>query len=74
MFWKLLQIVTFFGVGFTGIYYQWTPNGLVLGLVSALCALAVTVLLGDFFWLVGWCRKRLLRLLGEERAKKRLLP
>jgi hypothetical protein len=74
MFWKLLQIVTFFGVGFTGIYYQWTPNGLVLGLVSALCALAVTVLLGDFFRLVGWCRKRLLRLLGEERAKKRLLP
>ena len=74
MFWKLLQIVTFFAVAFTGIYYQWTPNGLVLGLVSGLCALAVTVLLGDFFRLVGWCRKRLLPVLGEKRPDQRLLP
>jgi hypothetical protein len=79
MFWKLLQIVTFFGVGFTGIYYQWTPNGLVLGLVSAICALAVTVLLGDLFRIVRRCwvngyAKRSLLVGGEKRPKKRLLP
>ena len=39
MWWKLLQLVVFLAVSFTGIYYQWTPNGLVLGLVAAICAL-----------------------------------
>jgi hypothetical protein len=73
MMWRLLQLVTFFAVAFTGIYYQWTPNGLVLGLVAATCAFGVTVLLGDFGRLVRWCRKRL-TILGEKRANERLLP
>jgi hypothetical protein len=69
--WKLLQIVVFFSVAFTGIYYEWTPNGLVLGLVSATCAFAVTVLLGDFFRLIRWSKKRL-TILADKRAQKRL--
>jgi hypothetical protein len=73
MMWRLIQIVTFFAVAFTGIYYQWTPNGLVLGLVAATCAFGVTVLLGDFGRLVRWGRKRL-SVLGEKRANERLLP
>jgi len=52
MWWKLLQLVVFLAVSFTGIYYEWTPNGLVLGIVAATCAFAATVLLGDFFRLV----------------------
>lgn len=59
--WKLLQLVVFLSVYFTGIYYEWTPNGLVLGIVAATCAFATTVLLGDFFRLVRWARKRIAR-------------
>jgi hypothetical protein len=42
-----------FGEGLsTGIYYQWTPNGLVLGIVAVTCAFGATVLLGDLFRLL----------------------
>ena len=58
MWWKLLQLTVFLSVSFTGIYYEWTPNGAALGIVAATCAFAVTVLLGDFFRLVRWTRKR----------------
>lgn len=67
MWWKLLQLSVFLAVSFTGIYYEWTPNGLVLGIVSATCAFAVTVLLGDFFRLVRWTSKKLRPILGEKR-------
>lgn len=70
--WKLLQIVVFFAVSFTGIYYQWTPNGLVLGIVAATCAFAATVLLGDFFRLVRWFAKKLRPILSQQRANDRL--
>jgi hypothetical protein len=43
--WKLLQLVVFLSVYFTGIYYEWTPSGYVLGLLSIGAALAVTLLL-----------------------------
>jgi hypothetical protein len=48
-FWRLLQVTVFLTVAFTGVYYEWTPSGLVLGLVAGLASLAVTVLLGDLF-------------------------
>ncbi len=67
MWWKLLQLSVFLAVSFTGIYYEWTPNGLVLGIVAATCAFAVTVLLGDLFRLVRWTRKKLRTILGEKR-------
>lgn len=43
--WKLLQLVVFLSVYFTGIYYEWTPNGYVLGVLSFLAALFATLLL-----------------------------
>ncbi len=72
MWWKLLQLVVFLAVSFTGIYYQWTPNGLVLGLVAGICAFGATVLLGDFFRLVRWTSKKLGLVLRQERANERL--
>lgn len=72
MWWKLLQLVVFLAVSFTGIYYQWTPNGLVLGLVAGFCAFGVTVLLGDFFRLIRWSSKKLRLVLGKQSADQRL--
>ena len=72
MWWKLLQLVVFLAVSFTGIYYQWTPNGLVLGLVAGVCAFGATVLLGDFFRLVRWSSKKLRLVLGKQSADQRL--
>lgn len=43
--WKLFQLVVFVSVYFTGIYYEWTPNGYVLGVLAFLAALLATVLL-----------------------------
>lgn len=57
MLWKLLQLTVFFGVACTGIYYQWTPNGLLLSIVAGLAALAVTVLLSNLFRFLSWCFK-----------------
>lgn len=43
--WKLFQISVFLTVMFTGIYYEWTPNGYVLSVLAFLAALLATVLL-----------------------------
>lgn len=72
MWWKLLQLVVFLAVSFTGIYYQWTPNGLVLGLVAGICAFGATVLLSDFFRLIRWSSKKLRPVLGHKRPDERL--
>ena len=69
MLWKLLQFSVFTAVMFTGIYYEWTPNGFVLSLVSATCAFAVTVLLGDLFRFLSWLRLKLRPLLGKQGAQ-----
>lgn len=69
--WYLLQIAVFIAVMFTGIYYEWTPNGLVLAVIAALCAFGTTVLLGDFARFLSWGGKKL-RLLREKRANDRL--
>jgi hypothetical protein len=69
--WRLLQLTVFIAVAFTGIYYEWTPNPLVLGVIAAVCAFGATVLLGDLFRFLSFCRKKL-RLLREHRADERL--
>jgi hypothetical protein len=43
MWWYLLQSSVMIAVGWTGIYYQWTPNGYLLGLISIGAAWLVTV-------------------------------
>jgi hypothetical protein len=72
MWWKLLQLTVFLAVSFTGIYYEWTPNGLVLGLVAATCAFAVTVLLGDLFRFLAWAFKPRSATLAKKGDKGRL--
>lgn len=43
--WKPFQLSIFMAVYFAGIYYEWTPNGYVLGVLSFLAALLATVAL-----------------------------
>ena len=57
--WKLFQLMVFFAVYFTGIYYQWTPNGYVLGLLSVGAAFFSTLLLTGAFDL--WKRATLVK-------------
>lgn len=45
--WKLFQIAVFIGVTFAGVYYEWTPNGYLLGLIGWLSAYFSTVLLSS---------------------------
>lgn len=47
--WKLFQLTVFFAVYFTGIHYEWTPNGYVLGLLSVGAAFFATLLLSGAF-------------------------
>ncbi len=72
MFWKLLQIFVFFAVAFTGIHYQWTPNGLVLGIVAGFAAFGVTVLLGDLFRFLSWLRFKARAVLAHQGQNKSL--
>jgi hypothetical protein len=70
MLWRLLQLAVFFAVFLTGVYYEWTPNGLVLTSVAALCAFGATVFLGDFFRLVRWSRKKGRAILSQQGAQQ----
>jgi len=74
MLWRLLQLTVFVAVMFTGVYYKWTPNGLVLGLIAATCAFAATVLLGDLFRLSRWTRNLFRAAHGKHRADNSLPP
>lgn len=49
MLWKFLQIAIFLAVTFTGIYYEWTPNGYVLSLLAVGAAFFTTLLLSWAF-------------------------
>lgn len=45
--WKLFQISVFLTVMFTGIYFEWTPNGYVLSLLSIGAAFFATMILSE---------------------------
>jgi hypothetical protein len=70
--WKLFQLVVFLAVSFAGIYWQWTPNGLALGIVALIATMIATAILGDLFRLVRWAVKKLRPVLSEQRTKQRL--
>ena len=67
--WKLFQMVVFLSVSFTGIYYEWTPNGYVLGLLSIGAAFFATLILSQ---LLSWTFKARDALLRQQRANDRL--
>ena len=43
--WLLAQMAIMIAIGWTGIYYKWTPNGYLLGLLAVGGAFVVTWLL-----------------------------
>ena len=65
---KLFQLVVFFGVACTGIYYEWTPNGYVLGLLSIGAAFFSTLLLS---WALDTSRVLLLKQRHHNRLTRR---
>jgi hypothetical protein len=71
MLWKLFQTVVFFTVYFAGIYYEWTPNGYVLGLLSLGAAFFSTLALSELFLLLSRTFKAANRLLGKQRIEHR---
>ena len=40
--WLLIQMLVMIAVGWTGIYYKWTPNPVALGIVAVGAAYCVT--------------------------------
>lgn len=72
MLWRLLQAAIFFGVVWSNGVYQWTPNGLVAGIVAFFCAFGATVLLGDLFRFLSWTINKLRAVLSKQSASKRL--
>lgn len=71
MLWKLLQLSVFIAVMFTGIYYEWTPNGYVLTLLSLGASFAATLILSEFFRLLSWAFQARRRLLSKQRLQHR---
>jgi hypothetical protein len=57
--WLLFQSAIMIAVGWTGIYYEWTPNKVALGIVCVGAA-----------WLATWIINKLIefRLVGADRV------
>lgn len=71
MLWKILQVSVFMGILATNIEYQWTPNGLVAGIVALLGALLATAIVSKLRDLLAWRNKLLL--LNQSRQERRSL-
>ncbi len=67
--WKLFQIAVALSVSFTGIYYEWTPSGYVLGLLSIGAAFFATLILSE---LLSWTFKARGALFGKQSPDHRL--
>ena len=73
MWWKLLQISVFLAVSFTGIYYEWTPNGTALGLVALMSTMVATAIVGDAIRLIRWACNGIAGAPINQNTDKRLL-
>lgn len=71
MLWKLFQLCVFLSVMFTGVYYEWTPNGLALSIVALLATLLATALVGEAIRLVRWSSQKIGPILGKKGAGDR---
>lgn len=69
MLWKLLQLVVFVAMLCGNIYWQWTPNGFVAGLLAWFVAFGVTVLLSDLFRFLARAFKLLRPLSRKQRPQ-----
>lgn len=73
MWWKPFQIFVFLAVSFTGVYYEWTPNGTALGLVALMSTMVATAIVGDAIRLVRWTAQKLRPVRSQQRADHGLL-
>jgi len=51
--WLLFQSTIMIAVGWTGLYYEWTPNKTALGIVAVATAWWATRMVSAF---LSWCR------------------
>src|SRR5215831_9204280 len=51
--WLIFQSAVMIAVGWTGIYYEWTPNRVALGILMVGAAWVATRLVSAF---LSWCR------------------
>ena len=73
MWWKLFQISVFLTVSFTGVYYEWTPNGTALAIVALMATMVATAIVGDLIRLIRWTAQKLRPVRSQQRADHRLL-
>jgi hypothetical protein len=69
--WKLFQISVFLTVMFTGIYFEWTPNGYVLSLLSVGAAFFSTLILSEGSRLLTRAFQTSRGLLGKQSIQNR---
>lgn len=55
--WQLFQGLVFFAVASASIYWEWTPNGLLVGLMGAGAAWLATKALSGLIDVYGWFRR-----------------
>ena len=67
--WKLLQALIVFGVLCANIYWAWTPNGLLAGILGLLAAYILTVLPFQIFWLARTFKQKLVARLGQQQLR-----
>jgi len=72
MLWYLFQILVFLSVSFTGVYYEWTPNGLALSAVALMSTMVATAVMGEIIRLIAWASQKLGLTLNKQRPSNRL--
>lgn len=73
MYWLMvcLQILIVILVGWTGIYFEWTKNGLVLGLLGVAAAWLLTVAPLEIYL---WLRRLLSRRFSGQQGPNHDIP
>lgn len=71
--WMLFQAAIIFAVGSAAIYWQWTPNSLVVGIISIGAAFAATALLSGLLRLAARARDRRARRTEHQDQSPRLI-
>ena len=67
--WKLLQALIVFGVLCANIYWEWTPNGLLAGILGILAAYILTILPLQIFDLARAFKRKLVSRFGQQQLR-----
>ena len=71
MLWYIFQLLVFLSVSFTGVYYEWTPNGLALSAVALMSTMVATAVMGEIIRLISWTSQKLGLTLSKQRPRDR---